>query len=125
MSVIITVRKPPYWRSSFFKCRYFQPNLITSIAGTGSNLNAMTEEITEIFQRKGRITAGYNSGLLSVESNGGRMIPFSAYEPDAGTFRGDFYYNTTINTLFKKIVTSSNPKYGKLVAHWKRISSPT
>ncbi len=125
MNVIISVRKPPFWKSPFFKNRYFQPNLISSIARTGSNLDEMTDGITTIFQKKGRITTGHNSSLLSIESNGGSMVPFSAYEPDAGTFRGDYYYNTTLNMLFKKIVTSRNPKYGKLVAHWKRISTPT
>lgn len=125
MNVSITVKKPPYWKSPFFKAKYFQPNLITSVANTGSNLNEMTEGITNVFQRKGRITAGHNSSLLSIESHGGSMVPFSAYEPDACTFRGDYYYNTTLNMLFKRTVTSKKPKYGQLVAHWKRVSTPT
>lgn len=48
-----------------------------------------------------------------VELLGGKMVEIWAYPPDPLTFREEYYYNSTINELFKK---DNDP------VRWKRIS---
>tara|TARA_R100001244_G_scaffold25113_2_gene25375 strand:+ start:42775 stop:43779 length:1005 start_codon:yes stop_codon:yes gene_type:complete len=44
-----------------------------------------------------------------LELGGAQFVEFRTTEPDPRTFRGDFYYNSRMNRLFKKINTSPRP----------------
>jgi len=53
-----------------------------------------------------------------LELYGNELIPVEFYEPDASTFRSEYYYNTRENILYKKIPTSTVP-------HWKAVARPS
>ena len=55
-----------------------------------------------------------------IELYGGTCLEPTAFEPDAATYRGEYYYNAITNTLYKKIITRRQP--GVVVAHWQKIS---
>jgi hypothetical protein len=55
-----------------------------------------------------------------VELKGGRVIEPTAFEPDARTYRGEYYYNAVSNALYRKIITKKEP--GIIAAHWVKIS---
>jgi hypothetical protein len=57
-----------------------------------------------------------------LELNGATVIEPTKFEPDPNTYRGDYYYNTTTNRLYKKIVSRRDKKTGVVVAHWKGVS---
>jgi len=57
-----------------------------------------------------------------LELNGATIIEPTKFEPDPNTHRGDYYYNTTTNRLYKKIVSRRDKKTGVVVAHWKGVS---
>lgn len=57
-----------------------------------------------------------------VELVGGEEIHYSFYEPDPETWRTEYFYNTRINVLYKK-VTAVCPCTGIRSSHWKAISS--
>lgn len=54
-----------------------------------------------------------------IELFGGDMVEMTAFEPDARTFRGEYYYNTVLNQLFRKITAT---KAGKKSSIWKLAS---
>ena len=60
---------------------------------------------------------GYNPHRF-VELLGGDMVPMSNYEPDPQTFRGDYYYNTRYNKLYKKLTRGVATQQ----TYWKVIS---
>ena len=57
-----------------------------------------------------------------LELNGATIIEPTKFEPDPDTYRGDYYYNTTTNRLYKKITSRKDKKTGITVAHWRGIS---
>lgn len=57
---------------------------------------------------------GYNSLSLILKLTDGEIVEMTGFEPDANTFRGQYYYNTIQNKLFKKIRTC-NIGYGWIV----------
>lgn len=59
--------------------------------------------------------AGGGLALQFIELYGANLVPMQHYEPEAGSFRHDFYYNTRQNVLYRKLHAD-----GKVV--WKRIS---
>lgn len=76
---------------------------------------ATDEDILEgIISRRGSPTIGGNPHAF-VKLFGGKIVPFSNYEPDPITFRDEFYYNTRLNQLFKKRNVGGVPV-------WDRIS---
>ena len=44
-----------------------------------------------------------------IELVGGRFVPIMFHVPDPNTFRDEFYYNSRLNRLFKKIKSKPNP----------------
>lgn len=84
-----------------------------------SQLEQMNSSISDIISRRGQNTPGYNP-IRYIELNGGRIIEPTAFEPDASTYRGDYYYNAVSNVLYKKITVRTKPV---TVAHWKKVSN--
>lgn len=85
----------------------------------GTTLAETYSFLDDLFSRRGRKYGGFNN-IRTVELDGGRIIEPTAFEPDASTYRNDYYYNAVTNTLYKKIITRSEP--GIIVAHWQKIS---
>lgn len=88
-----------------------------------SSLNDCNVFLTDLFDKLGRRTVGYDCCNLPVELNGGKMIEVYSYAPDPVTFRDLYYYNSSTNTLYKRIVSDNRPHIGSLQAHWLRVSS--
>ena len=63
---------------------------------------------------------GYNPHRF-VELFGGEMVPVSNYEPDPQTFRSDYYYNSRVNKLYKRLrIVGEAPYY-----YWAPANSHT
>lgn len=78
---------------------------------TRENFEAFFESLSEA---RGNPGVGHNANRF-IESLGGTYVINEFNEPDPITFRGDYYYNTRINQLFKKLVVGD-------VNVWKRVS---
>ena len=74
----------------------------------------MADFFEDLTQHRGNPSIGGNPHRF-VELFGGEIVEMTFIEPDPQTFRGDFYYNTRFNQLFKKIKVGDAP-------FWKRIS---
>lgn len=57
-----------------------------------------------------------------VELYGGHMVEALSYEPDPTTYRFEFYYNSELNILYRKIVRIHEPADGIILAYWRPIS---
>jgi len=90
---------------------------VPSIKKVFRNTERFYEKLSEV---SGERSSGGNSMHL-IELLGGAQASFSSYEPDASTFRGEYYYNTRLNVLFKK-AKSRNPDSYEITYYWKRIS---
>lgn len=55
--------------------------------------------------------------LNFLELYGARMVEVTAFEPDPRTYRGEYYYNCSLNRLFRRIVTHRRPD-GVIKAQW-------
>ena len=75
--------------------------------------------LTDLFSRRGQHNGGFNN-IRVVELDGGKIIEPTAFEPNANTYRGEYYYNAITNALYRKIITRKEP--GIVVAHWQKIS---
>jgi hypothetical protein len=64
----------------------------------------MSDILTEIFTHRPK-SLGYNCNRF-VELAGGREVPIQFYEPDPNTFRLNYYYNSRLNILYKKVRSS-------------------
>lgn len=62
-----------------------------------------------------RTPQGFNP-IRFVELFGRESVPIQHYEPDARTFRHDFYYNSRTNQLFRRIKSGTFPV-------WRPISN--
>ena len=65
---------------------------------------------------RGKITTGGNP-LNFIELYDGTLVDISLNEPDPNTHRGDYYYNSRLNKLYRKLLTKEN-KYV-----WKHLIS--
>ncbi len=79
----------------------------------------LEEVLLDLANRRGSSSSGYNCLELITKLNNGSIVEMTAFEPDATTYRNEFYYNIISNTLYKRIVVSDKPKIGKLYAVWK------
>jgi hypothetical protein len=68
--------------------------------------------LKDLFSRRGKQSDSNTIWLL----NGAKIVDFSEYEPDANTHRGDYYYNSKLNVLYRK--TKLTNKFC-----WKPISN--
>ena len=85
----------------------------------GEGLAKSYEFVQDLFNRRKSKKGGCNN-IRIVELKGGRVIEPTAFEPDARTHRGEYYYNAITNALYRKIVTKREP--GIIAAHWVKIS---
>ena len=72
--------------------------------------------VDEIFSRRGS-GLGYNPHRF-IELFGGKMVETLRHEPDALTFRDEYYYNTRINVLFRRVRVGGVGDF----AYWKKMS---
>lgn len=72
--------------------------------------------LLDIVSQRGRMTAGGNP-LNFMELYGAAMVETTAFEPDARTYRGEYYYNVLHNRLYRRIVTTRRPD-GVIKAQW-------
>ncbi len=74
--------------------------------------------LEEVLEKRGTVTPGYNPHRFA-ELYGASMVPIMNYEPDAQTFRNEYYYNSRHNRLYKKLMrTGRQTQY-----FWKPVSS--
>ncbi len=59
-------------------------------------------------------------GTRTTLLQGIESIVVTAFEPDAVTFRGEYYYNAVSNLLFRKIIRHNTN--GLRLAFWQQIS---
>jgi hypothetical protein len=65
-------------------------------------MGARADFILDVKTRRGILGGGSNPHRF-IELYGGTEVPLASEEPDALTFRSEYYYDTTLNRLFKKI----------------------
>ncbi len=75
--------------------------------------------LDDLSQRRGVPGVGHDS-IWFLERTGATIIEPTAFEPDAATYRSDYYYNAVTNTLYRRVVTRREP--GIVVAHWQKAS---
>lgn len=80
----------------------------------------MASFFDELLGIRGFPSSGTNS-VRFVEMNGGMMVPISFWEPGADTSRDEYYYNSRVNVLFKR-VGAVHPVSGVMKYYWKRVS---
>lgn len=74
--------------------------------------------LQDLFSRRNQFKRGGVSYPANfVELYDGKMVESIPYEPDANTFRSNYYYNSFTNTLYKRIVTLNNKKAWKTISH--------
>jgi hypothetical protein len=78
--------------------------LFTLIHPEGSSL-----VFDDVLDKRTKHAIGGGNPLRYVELKGAKFVEQMFYEPDPITFRDQFYYNTRLNKLFKKIGTSPVP----------------
>ena len=78
------------------------------------------EWLDELSEVRGRRFVGNNNTVWMLELAGATPIEPTAFEPDAATYRGDYYYNAITNALYKKIITRKEP--GIIHAYWQKVS---
>lgn len=83
---------------------------------TAAELDKSRAAVEDILSRRGPAVAGGNP-FNFLELHGARMVEVTAYEPDPRTYRGEYYYNATLNRLFRRIVTHRRPD-GVIKAQW-------
>jgi hypothetical protein len=83
----------------------------------------VTEFLEDLFARTGKIK-GHTDSIFGVEIYGGEAVPVLSKAPDPRTFRGQYYYNSTNNVLYKKVVVQKQPEVGRIIAFWQPVSSP-
>jgi len=81
----------------------------------------MTNEfLDDLAKRRGLRSGGNNNTAWFLELDGATVIEPTAFEPDATTHRGEYYYHAIENVLYKKVITRKEP--GITNAYWKRVS---
>lgn len=59
-----------------------------------------------------------------IEWTKGKLIKILNYEPDAASFRAEYYYNAKVNLLYQREWIQNDPKTGALLARWQTVSIP-
>ena len=85
-----------------------------NVDGTETIVNLLHREAfgetgSLIFSKRNLHAIGGGNPLQYIERGGAKIVTQSYYEPDPVTFRDQFYYNTRLNRLFKKINTKPTP----------------
>lgn len=92
---------------------------MTKIPNDTTQLPVTNAFLADLLQRRGKKSIGSDS-VWFLELHGARVVQPIAFEPDANTYRGAYYYNAITNTLYRKVVTNNSA--GVLKAHWQKIS---
>lgn len=74
--------------------------------------------LRDIKDKRLNASVGYNPHQF-IELYGGSTIEMYNYQPDPNTFRGEYYYNTRLNRLYKKSNLDNKAYY------WKAVSEIT
>lgn len=79
-------------------------------------LTKMRAAIADIVSRRSPVSVG---GLPHnfLELYGATMVEMLSYEPDPRTYRHEYYYNTVLNRLYRRIVTHRRAD-GVIKAQW-------
>ncbi len=72
--------------------------------------------LTDLFARRGKLYVGHEVEW-QLEQWGAALVEPTAFEPDPGTYHGDYYYNAVTNILYKKVIVRQEP--GIIVAYWQ------
>ena len=99
-----------------------QPIGIDSL-GIGSPRPKKTYPNTKAFyqtlsEKIGEKTATPGNSKYLIERMGGKIIETAINEPDPNTCRNDYYYNSRINILYKKMKNNNDKNH-----YWKAVSS--
>lgn len=81
-----------------------------------AKLDAIGATLVDLFDRRGPLTTGGNPHTL-LELGGARIVEMTQFEPDPKTYRHEYYYNTVLNRLFRRIVTHRRAD-GVIKAQW-------
>lgn len=73
----------------------------------------------DVLINRGEKGIGFNSVELISKLTGGKIVEMTPFEPDASTHRDEWYYNTSENMLYRKVVVVNKPKQGIIRAYWK------
>ena len=84
------------------------------------SLEDTTKFLQDLIARRGLKRTG-ESSVRFLELDGATVLEPTAFEPDAATYRGEYYYNAITNTLYRKVVVRREP--GVVVAHWQQTSN--
>lgn len=76
--------------------------------------------LSDLSARRGMITIGGNPTSF-VELTGGEPVEYSFYEPDPTTARYEYYYNTRLNTLYKKRCVA-DPVSRETACFWQEVT---
>lgn len=76
--------------------------------------------LSEIFAHRGNPTVYTNTLSWRFITDGATVVEYLSVEPNPATHRQNYYYNTRINVLFKKVL-AKGPKSDQYI--WKKISS--
>lgn len=74
--------------------------------------------LPEIYERG----SGWNTHWFN-ELFGANAVAIYTYAPNPATFRGEYYYNSMTNMLYKKIKLDWRPLEGIKIAKWKAIGN--
>jgi len=94
------------------------PDYSLRFVGTGSTINLVLpilvyehslEFLSDIISKRNLHPLGGGNPHRFVELVGGKFAEQLHYEPDPETFRDQFYYNTRLNRLYKKLKTKPKP----------------
>ncbi len=85
----------------------------------GLSLSKTYAFLNDLMSRRNTKRKGHNN-IRIVERQGGRIVEPTAFEPDANTHRGTYYYNAKSNTLYRKMVI--HKENGIRIAYWQKIS---
>lgn len=72
--------------------------------------------------RAKEINRGPQLGFRLLETIGAQFVDILNYEPDAVTFRHEYYYHARQNVLYRRIWTVNKPLEGLQIAKWMKIS---
>jgi hypothetical protein len=86
----------------------------------GEGLAKSNAFISDLLARRGKKYKGHHN-VRNIELLGGRIVEPTAFEPDPTTHRGEYYYNATINVLFRRVTVANSD--GVKFAHWVRCSN--
>ena len=78
----------------------------------------ISDVLEQAIRFRGIPTQGGNPHQFT-ELLGGKPIVVTAFEPDPRTFRDEYYYNASLNALYRLIVVQAKPR----IAFWQKVSS--